>query len=235
MIVIRSAIDAAVQAAVKSSKKSDPRLSKHLTRSAWTAALVLGLGVAAQAQEKPADETAAQQSGGTLEEITVTGSRIKRTNDFNTPTPTTVIDTSAMENMGMVNIGETLQLTPANASTFTPANTGNSPYFIGAYIPDLRGLNPYFGSRTLTLVDGQRFVQTEQGDQIDLNFMPQIMVQRIDVVTGGASAAYGSGAIAGVENVILDNKLEGGKLSGDFFQTSHSDARDHHLDRKSVV
>ena len=229
MIVIRSAIDAAVQAAVKSSKKSDPRLSKHLTRSAWTAALVLGLGVAAQAQEKPADETAAQQSGGTLEEITVTGSRIKRTNDFNTPTPTTVIDTSAMENMGMVNIGETLQLTPANASTFTPANTGNSPYFIGAYIPDLRGLNPYFGSRTLTLVDGQRFVQTEQGDQIDLNFIPQILVDRIDVVTGGASAAYGSGAIAGVENIILNNKLEGGKITGDLFQTSHSDARDRHI------
>lgn len=215
MTVIRSAIDAAVRAAMT------------------TAAIVLGLGVAAQThaqdREKPADETGAQQSGGTLEEITVTGSRIKRTNDFNTPTPTTVIDTTAMENMGMVNIGETLQLTPANASTFTPANTGNSPYFIGAYIPDLRGLNPYFGSRTLTLVDGQRFVQTEQGDQIDLNFIPQILVDRIDVVTGGASAAYGSGAIAGVENIILNNKLEGGKITGDWFETSHSDARDRHI------
>jgi len=229
MTVIRSAIDAAVQAAVKSSKKSGPGLSRHLTRSVWTAALVLGLGAAAQAQEKPADETSASQSGGTLEEITVTGSRIKRTNDFNTPTPTTVIDTAAMENMGMVNIGETLQLTPANASTFTPANTGNSPYFIGAYIPDLRGLNPYFGSRTLTLVDGQRFVQTEQGDQIDLNFIPQILVDRIDVVTGGASAAYGSGAIAGVENIILNSKLEGGKITGDWFETSHSDAKDRHI------
>ena len=191
---------------------------------------MIGLGATAQAQQKPADETPA--GGGapaTLEEITVTGSRIKRTNDFNTPTPTTVIDSSAMDSVGVVNIGQTLQLTPANASTFTPANTGNSNFFTGAYIPDLRGLNPYFGSRTLTLVDGQRFVQTEQGDQIDLNFMPQIMVQRIDVVTGGASAAYGSGAIAGVENVILDNKLEGGKVNGDFFQTSHSDARDHHF------
>jgi len=206
MTVIRTAIDAAV-----------------------CAALVLGLGAAAQAQEKPADETSAGQAGGTLEEITVTGSRIKRTNDFNTPTPTTVIDTAAMENMGMVNIGETLQLTPANASTFTPANTGNSPYFIGAYIPDLRGLNPYFGSRTLTLVDGQRFVQTEQGDQIDLNFIPQILVDRIDVVTGGASAAYGSGAIAGVENIILNSRLEGGKITGDWFETSHSDAKDRHI------
>ena len=225
MTVIRSAMDAAVQAAVKSSTRNELRLSRQLS----TAALVLGLGTAAQAQEKPADETAAQQAGGALEEITVTGSRIKRSNDFNTPTPTTVIDTAAMENMGMVNVGETLQLTPANASTFTPANTGNSPYFIGAYIPDLRGLNPYFGSRTLTLVDGQRFVQTEQGDQIDLNFIPQILVDRIDVVTGGASAAYGSGAIAGVENIILNSKLEGGKITGDWFETSHSDAKDRHV------
>ena len=214
MTVTRSAIDAAVQAAVK---------------SVCTAALVLGPGAGAQAQEKPADDTTAQQSGGSLEEITVTGSRIKRTNDFNTPTPTTVIDTSAMENMGMVNIGETLQLTPANASAFTPANTGNSTVLHRRLHPDLRGLNPYFGSRTLTLVDGQRFVQTEQGDQIDLNFIPQILVDRIDVVTGGASAAYGSGAIAGVENIILNNKLEGGKITGDWFETSHSDARDRHV------
>ena len=227
MTVIRP-IDVAVKAAVKRSTKP-----KYLTRTLWTAALVLGLGATAQAQQKPADETAPAQSGAstpvTLEEITVTGSRIKRTNDFNTPTPTTVIDSSAMNSMGVVNIGQTLQLTPANASTFTPANTGNSNFFTGAYIPDLRGLNPYFGSRTLTLVDGQRFVQTEQGDQIDLNFIPQILVGRIDVVTGGASAAYGSGAIAGVENVILENKLEGGKVDGDFYQTSHSDARDHHF------
>jgi hypothetical protein len=55
--------------------------------------------------------------------------------------------------LGLVNIGETLQLPPANASTFTPANTGNSRFFIGVYVPDLRGLNPCFGSRTLTLID----------------------------------------------------------------------------------
>jgi iron complex outermembrane recepter protein len=231
MSAVRPAIDAAVRAAVRKSTRFNSTLPQQLTRSIWAAAFVLGMGATAHAQQKPADETPAAGGGGlaTLEEITVTGSRIKRTNDFNTPTPTTVIDTTAMESVGVVNIGQTLQLSPANASTFTPANTGNSNFFTGAYIPDLRGLNPYFGSRTLTLVDGQRFVQTEQGDQIDLNFMPQIMVQRIDVVTGGASAAYGSGAIAGVENIILDNKLEGGKLNGDFFQTSHSDARDHHF------
>jgi iron complex outermembrane recepter protein len=230
MSAIRFAIDAAVRAAVRKSSRLDTTLPKKLTRGLWAATLVIGLGAtAAQAQQKPADETPAGGGATSLEEITVTGSRIKRTNDFNTPTPTTVIDTQAMESLGLVNIGQTLQLTPANASTFTPANTGNSPYFIGTYIPDLRGLNPYFGSRTLTLVDGQRFVQTEQGDQLDLNFIPQILVDRIDVVTGGASAAYGSGAIAGVENIILNNKLEGGKITGDWFETSRSDAKDRHI------
>jgi outer membrane receptor protein involved in Fe transport len=212
-------------------------MPKHLTRTVWTAALVLGLGATAQAQQapqgpaKPADETASQAGAPapTLEEITVTGSRIKRTSDFTTPTPTTVIDNSQMENLGLVNIGQTLTLTPANASTFTPASTGNQPYFVGAYIPDLRGLNPYFGSRTLTLVDGQRFVQTAQGDQIDLNFIPQILTERVDVVTGGASAAYGSGAIAGVENIILNSKLEGGKITGDWGESSRADARDRHF------
>ena len=85
-----------------------------MTRTVWTAALVLGLGATAQAQQapqgpKPADETATQAGAPapTLEETTVTGSRIKRTSDFTTATPTTVIDNSAMESLGMENIGQT--------------------------------------------------------------------------------------------------------------------------------
>lgn len=169
------------------------------------------------------------QQLATLQEVTVTGSRIKRTTDFTTPTPTTVIDAATMNSMGIVNVGQALTLTPANVSTFTPANTGNSNFFTGAFIADLRGLNPYFGSRTLVLLNGQRVVNSDQGDSFDLNLIPQILVQRIDTVTGGASAAYGSGAIAGVMNIILDNHLEGGKLDGDFYQTSHSDGRDRHI------
>jgi iron complex outermembrane recepter protein len=184
----------------------------------------------ARAQSQPPAPAAPHGDNAALEEITVTGTRIRRTTDFSTPTPTTVIDTTAMEQMGVVNIGQAVtQDIPANISNFTPANTGNSSFFTGAYIPDLRGLNPFFGSRTLTLIDTRRAVQTGQGDQFDLNFIPQILVQRIDTVTGGASAAYGSGAIAGVINIILDKKLEGGKLNGDVYETSHSDGRDRHI------
>jgi outer membrane receptor protein involved in Fe transport len=190
------------------------------------AALCFASAAHAQTQTAPA---AASANAPALEEVTVTGSRIKRTNDFNTPTPTTVIDPDLMNSLGIVNVGQALTMTPANVSTFTPANTGNSNFFSGAYIADLRGLNPFFGSRTLVLVNTRRVVQTNQGDSVDLNFIPQILVDRVDTVTGGASAAYGSGAIAGVVNVILYNKLEGGKVDGDFSQSSHSDARDRHV------
>ncbi len=100
---------------------------------------------------------------------------------------------------------------PSNVSTFSATNTGNSSFFAGSTIANLRGLNPFFGSRTLNLVNGRRFVPTNQGDGVDLNFIPFVLVDRVDVVTGGASAAYGSGAISGVNNVILNRKLEGGR------------------------
>lgn len=188
-----------------------------------------GASAVALAQQQSQPTTQQPQPAKQLEEITVTGSRIKRTTDFNTPTPTTVIDSTTLNNLGIVNVGQALQDIPANLSAFTPANTGNSAFFTGSYLPDLRGLNPFFGSRTLTLIDTQRVVQTNQGDGFDLNFIPQILVQRIDTVTGGASAAYGSGAESGVVNIIMDRKLEGGKFEADTAETEHSDGQDRHV------
>ncbi|HTX25217.1 MAG TPA: TonB-dependent receptor [Steroidobacteraceae bacterium] len=208
-------------------KKHHKRTKKVASRVAYgTPRLVQ---VADLRQTTPDQPPATNAQPTTVEEVTVTGSRIKRTTDFNTPTPTTVIDSATMQAMGVVNVGQAALLAPANVATFSPANTGNTNFFTGEYIADLRGLNPYFGSRTLLLIDGQRIVNSDQGDSFDMNLLPTILVTRIDQVTGGASAAYGSGAIAGVENVILDDKLEGGKIDGDFYQTSHSDGRDRHL------
>ena len=89
----------------------------------------------------------------------------------------------------------------------------------GSTIANLRGLNPYFGSRTLTLVNTRRFVPTNQGDGVDLNFIPSILIDHVDSVTGGASAAYGSGAIAGVQNIFLNTKLEGARIDMDYQQS----------------
>lgn len=226
-MIIRQAAAASVPPAA-GKRASGSNYPRRTVTGVTCAAALLALGISglAAAQSKPA--TSAKKPV-LLQEVTVTGSRIARTTDFNTPTPTTVIDTATMNSMGIVNVGQALTLTPANVSTFTPANTGNSNFFTGSFIADLRGLNPYFGSRTLLLIDGQRVVNSNQGDSFDMNLIPQILVQRIDTVTGGASAAYGSGAIAGVMNVILNQHLEGGKLDGDFYQTSRSDGRDRHI------
>lgn len=164
----------------------------------------------------------------TVEEITVTGSRIRRTTDFDTPNPTTVVNSDFLKNLGIVNIGEAVKQLPANLSNNSPTTTGNANFFAGSTIANLRGLNPFFGSRTLNLVNNRRFVPTNQGDGVDLNFIPQILIERLDVVTGGASAAYGSGAISGVNNVFLNRTLQGGKVEVDYSQTEEGDGDDMH-------
>src|SRR6185295_5414437 len=152
----------------------------------------------------------------------------RRTTDFDTANPTTVVDASYLQNLGIVNVGDAVKQLPANLSNNTPATTGNANFFTGSTIVNLRGLNPFFGSRTLNLINTRRFVPTNQGDGVDLNFIPSLLIDRLDSVTGGASAAYGSGAIAGVQNIFLNTKLEGGRADLDYQQSMHSDGQDKH-------
>src|SRR5262245_52506047 len=168
-----------------------------------TVAFSVSLTLSAVAQEPPSQE----RSNAGLEEVTVTGTRIRR-DDFTTPTPTTVVDSQFMENLGIVNVADMVTQIPSNVSNFQPQNTGGSAFFIGSTLANLRGLNPFFGTRTLTLVDTHRFIPTTQGDSVDLNFIPSNLIERTEIVTGGASAAYGSGAISGVVNIFLDPKME---------------------------
>jgi len=195
------------------------------------AALAISLGFSGAAGAQQAGDSAAPAAGDnlTLDEVTVTGSRIRRSTDFDSANPTTVVDSEYLKNLGVANVSQALQMLPSNVSTFSATNTGNSNFFAGSTIANLRGLNPFFGSRTLNLVNSRRFVPTNQGDGVDLNFIPFVLVERVDVVTGGASAAYGSGAISGVNNVILNRKLEGGRADIDFGESGESDARDRHV------
>jgi iron complex outermembrane receptor protein len=210
--------------AIGAAQRSNP------IRIAIATALALATGAAAGTvfAQTPAGE-AGQAGNSTLDEVTVTGSRIRRTTDFDTANPTTVVDDSFLKNLGLVNVGDAIAQLPANISNNTPNTTGNANFFAGSTIANLRGLNPFFGSRTLNLVNSRRFVPTNQGDGVDLNLIPSILIDRIDVVTGGASAAYGSGAISGVNNIFLNRKLEGGKADIDFGETSQSDGQDRHL------
>jgi iron complex outermembrane receptor protein len=146
----------------------------------------------------PEQEAGAGESGGESE-IVVTGSRIARAG-FDQPTPTTVIGDVELRQGARESLQQALneqpQLRNTTSSSSTIANTAS-----GVAPVDLRGLGSV---RTLTLVNGRRFV----GDN-NLNFVPTNLVERVEIVTGGASAAWGSGAVAGVVNIILNDKLEG--------------------------
>ena len=133
------------------------------------------------------------------EDVVITGSRIDRAG-FDQPTPTTVIGTTELREGARPNLQQALNDLPQfRASTTPTVSIGNTSS--GTAPVDLRGLGAI---RTLTLLNGRRFV----GDN-NLNFIPLGLVRQVDVVTGGASAAYGSGAVAGVVNIILNDKLEG--------------------------
>ncbi len=145
-------------------------------------------------------------------EIVVTGSRVAR-QGFDAPTPTKVLGVEQLEQRGSTDVGSFLNEIPAfrpsqNAQTNTQTSTA-----AGQTYADLRALG---NIRTLVLVDGRRFVPSASTGQVDLNLIPTILVNRVEVVTGGASAAYGSDAISGVVNIILDKKLDGfkGDISG---------------------
>ena len=169
----------------------------------------------------------AEQPAATLEEITVTGTRIRR-DGYTAPTPTTIVDSEYMESLGIVNVADMVTQIPSNISNFQPENTGGSAFFIGSTLANLRGLNPFFGTRTLTLVDSKRHVPTNNGNSVDLNAIPSVLIDRLEVVTGGASATYGSDAVTGVVNILLDKDLEGLKVDLDF-GSSDGDGDNEHI------
>ncbi len=162
--------------------------------------------------------------GHEFDQVTVTGSRVAG-DEFTSAQPTTVVSGSTIEDFGIVSLGDAMAELPSNVGSYTPTAKpgGNESYplnvFNGLNLANLRGLNPAYGSRTLTLVDSRRHVPTNQGDGVDLNMIPTILVDRVEVVTGGASASYGSGALAGVVNILLDHDLEGAKGQIDYGTT----------------
>ena len=172
-----------------------------------------------------AQQPAAPQAG--QEEIIVTGSRVSRSG-FDSSQPLTTIDSQQIENLGLVNVGDVVRTLPQNTPFFTETNVGIGNFNVGAQLANLRGLNPFFGTRTLTLIDTRRVVPTTEGGAVDLTLIPSMLVERTEVVTGGASAQYGSDAIAGVVNVILDKDLEGFKAQVDYGETAESDGGDTH-------
>ena len=185
-------------------------------------------GQAAFAQSAPQTAQAQTAQGPAPEEIVVTGTRIIR-NGYEAPTPLTVVSVEQMQSAGTENIADYVNTMPAFAATQTPYNTQTSMSggTSGINALNLRSLG---AQRTLVLLDGQRSVGINTSQLVDVNLMPQALVSRVDVVTGGASAAYGSDALAGVVNFVLDKTFTGikGDVSGGV--TTYGDDRQWGVD-----
>jgi iron complex outermembrane recepter protein len=166
-----------------------------------------------------ADPSASSEKAAPLEEIAVTASRIQR-DGFNAPTPTTIVGVEEIRARSAVNVSSVLYEMPSvRAAASATVATQNQ----GANFVNLRGLGQ---TRTLTLVDGRRFVPTTNTGVVDINVIPTALVERIEVVTGGASAAWGSDAVSGVVNLVLKKKIEGLESSAQFGLSERGDNRE---------
>ena len=188
---------------------SKQRALSDLLSGSSMLALSFALVPAAYAQTAPTQTAQAP----VVEEVVVTGSRL--TSGFETPTPVTVVTSENLQAAAPNNIADALQQLPALAATAlstTPATaaTGGAN---GQSLLNLRGLGT---NRNLVLLDGRRVIATNTNNSVDLNVLPQNLVSRVDVVTGGASAAYGSDAVAGVTNLVLNSRFQGlkGEVGG---------------------
>jgi iron complex outermembrane recepter protein len=182
-------------------------LRRGLLATAVTSAMLAGVGVASAQNRDSTDEERV------LDQITVTGSRIAR-EGFITPTPVTAITQEEIRATGAVTISDLMNSLPALSTTFT---LGNSSRFIGTVglgLLDLRGMGT---ARTLVLVNGRRHVGASPGSTaVDVNTIPVEWIERVEVITGGASAVYGADAVAGVVNFILKRDFDGFEARGQY-------------------
>ncbi|MFM2272045.1 MAG: hypothetical protein RL702_1110 [Pseudomonadota bacterium] len=168
---------------------------------------------AAAADSASADPAGAPDQGASAggSDIVVTGSRAV-TNGANAPTPLTVVTSEQLLAAAPGNLAESVSQLPVFRGSTRASSAGSAGTTLGAgaNLLTLRALGPF---RTLLLLDGRRVTPTQPTGATDANLIPQGLVKRVDVVTGGASAAYGSDAISGVVNFVLDTKFTGLKLN----------------------
>ena len=188
------------------SKLNGPAWPTGETMKFTYAALMAGvsafaIGSGAYAQGQPA-------SGEQVEEIVVTGSRVM-TNGNQAPTPVTVMATEQLLETSPSNIPDALNRLPQFAGQSAQRNIQNAQTnATGAFL----NLRRFGSNRNLVLLDGSRVPPTAASGAVDINVIPQALVQRVEVVTGGASAVYGSDAVTGVINFVIDKNFNGFKF-----------------------
>lgn len=177
----------------------------HILMGVSAIAMLAGGASLAPAQA----QDAAQAEDAELEEIVVTGSRIRRP-ELQAGSPVTVVDSEALSLSGNQTIEQTLnelpQVTPALTAT---TNNGGD----GTATVNLRDLGT---PRTLVLINGRRMIGSSTNGVVDVNNIPPSLIERVDVVTGGQSAVYGSDAVGGVVNFILKDNFQGLDFGGQY-------------------
>ena len=195
--------------------------------------IVLAIGLAifgshAAVAAEPAASKAPSRDAGELAEVTVTGSRIQQAVGMTTPTPVAALSATELQAMAPASITQALTQLPqfsgvsATAENFGNLGAGgffNSP---GGGSLNLRGIGT---KRTLTLLDGRRMVPATAYGGPDISMFPDQILARVETVTGGASAAYGTDAVSGVVNYILDTNFEGLRASAQTGFSDHGDGK----------
>jgi len=177
------------------------------------APLALGADAGAPATEAPAAE---------LQEVVVTGSRIRRV-EAETANAMIVIDQKAIQDSGYATVGDLLQRLPSVSGSATNPSLNNGGGF-GESTVELRGLD---AKRTLILVDGRRQGIVGSADATDVNQIPLGLIDHVEVLKEGAGATYGSDAVGGVVNFITRNDVDGVEISADYGKTTHDDGAQH--------
>jgi outer membrane receptor protein involved in Fe transport len=173
---------------------------------------VLAIAGAALAQDAPA-ATADQDDATDIGEVVVTGSRIRR-DPTTAPTPLIQVDREDLLNTGQATIIDYLATIPALSNSLVPSDTTGGLNNGGLALPNLRSLGT---GRTLTLVDGRRHVGSQGGTlAVDVDTIPRLLIQNVEIITGGASSVYGADAVSGVLNFILRKDFEGLEVDANY-------------------
>ena len=174
----------------------------------------------AQNQASAAAQSNSSAQQPQLQAVTVTGSRITVLPGMSTPTPVTSVPATELLATQPVTIVQGLANLPSLSDSTTPRSKGASTTFgEGSYL-NLRNLGAV---ETLVLLDGNRIVPSNIQNYTDVSMLPEALISRVDVVTGGASAAYGSDAVAGVVNFILNTRFTGFKVDAGTGRSSFGD------------
>lgn len=189
------------------------RITKFSRHSASLPALAAAMLVAgltpsqANAQDSVADESPAAEDAE--KPIVVTGSRIARDPNIGSPAPILAVSAEELQRAGTSDVVDTLRDIPALSTSTTSEGSIDGLFSegVGQSVLNLRGLG---SNRTLTLVNGRRHVSGVAGEQaVDINSIPTALIERVEVLTGGASSIYGADAVTGVVNFVLKDDFEG--------------------------